>query len=331
MTSVTIVVPAYNEGSEFACALVRIADYYAMHERAGYHFRYLVVDDGSTDDTCAVASEFARWHKDVTVVRHAHNRGLGAAMRTAFAQIDSEYAIVLDADLSYTPTTGMQLLEALERQNADIALASAYVRGGSVSNVPRMRRILSREANRFLALAAAGRYSTFTCMVRAYRVSSLARLTFESDRMAAVPELLFSAIKQGMRIIEVPAALAWSDERRSGGGRLSLARAAAQTMHIVQLGLRHRPSLWLAVPGLFPGLLPLVVAVLLLMHVSAQTLAIATAVTVTVQYSSLALFAGQVGAFFARTLRRRQPVPLQKRESANDYHSTQYDGTSASV
>lgn len=331
MTSVTVVVPAYNEGAAFACALVRIADYYAMHERGGYHFRYLIVDDGSTDNTADVANKFARWHKDVTVVRHAGNRGLGAAMRTAFEHVESEYAIVLDADLSYTPTTGMQLLEALERERADIALASAYMRGGCVSNVPAARRILSREANRFLALAASGRYSTFTCMVRAYRVSALARIRFSSDRMAAVPELLLCAIKQRMRIVEVPAALTWSDERRSGGGRLSIARAAAQTLQIVQLALRHRPSLWLAVPGLFPGLLPLVVAVLLLMHVSAATLALATAVTVTVQYTSLALFAGQLGAFFARTLSRRRPAPIQKKESANDYHSSQYDGTSASV
>lgn len=326
MTSVTVIVPAYNEGVAFACSLIQIADYYAMYAQSGYEFSYLIVDDGSTDQTRTVAQTFARWRKNVTVLHHDVNRGLGAALRTAFERLESEYAIVLDADLSYTPATGMELLEALERENADVALASPYMRGGAVVNVPRTRRILSREANRFLAFAA-GRFSTFTCMVRAFRVCALERLTSASDRMAAVPELLLGAMKRHVRVVEVPATLRWSDERGGACGRLSALRATTQTAEIIGLAFRHRPSLWLAVPGLFPGLLPLVVALLLLLHVSASTLAIASAATVAVQYTSLALFAGHVGAFFARAHIRRPHHALQKRVYRNDHHTSERNGT----
>ena len=51
MTTVSVIIPAYNEGAGFACSLVRIADYYGIHERCGYQFEYVIVDDGSTDDT----------------------------------------------------------------------------------------------------------------------------------------------------------------------------------------------------------------------------------------------------------------------------------------
>lgn len=328
MTSVTVIVPAYNEGPAFACSLVRIADYYAMHLSSGYDFHYLIVDDGSTDQTHAIAQTFARWRKNVRVLRHEVNRGLGAAMRTAFEQVNTEYAIVLDADLSYTPTTGMELLEALERENADIALASAYMRGGAVLNVPVVRRVLSREANRFLAFAA-GRFSTFTCMVRAFRVSALKKLQFTSDRMPAVPELLLAAMKSHIRIVEVPATLKWSEERRGSSNRLSPVRATAQIAETVRLAFRHRPSLWLAVPGLFPGLLPLVIGLLLLMHVSASTLAIGSAITIAIQYTSLGLFAGHLGAFLARAHIYRPHQHLQKRVHTNDYHTSECSRTSS--
>lgn len=311
MTGVTVVVPAYNEGIALASNLIAIADYFALFGGAGYDFRYAIVDDGSTDETYEVAQNFARWRSNVTVLRHPHNRGLGAALRTAFHQIDTEYAIVLDADLSYAPATGMELLETLERENADIAIASAYMRGGAVQNVPFLRRIMSREANRLLSFAAKGRYATFTCMVRAYRMDALRRVPFAADRMEAVPELLLGAIRGNLKIVEVPATLRWSAERRNAAGRVRPSRLAAQTAAITRLAFRHRPALWLGVPGLIPALLPAVVATLLLLHVSAATLALVTTITIVVQYVSLAIVAGQIAPFITRTLleRRRAATP----------------------
>lgn len=309
MTSVTVVIPAYNEGDAFASGLVTLRDYFSLHSSCGYDFHYVIVDDGSTDDTYAAAQAFARWHDNVCVLQHSRNRGLGAALRTAFQRLETELAVVLDADLSYSPATGMELIEALERENADIALASPYMRGGAVLNVPPVRRILSREANRVLSLAASGRFATLTCMVRAYRVAALKQLEFSGDRMEAVAEMLLCALRRKMTVVEIPATLRWSAERRRGGNRVSVSRLAAQTWATLRLAFRHRPALWFAVPGLFPGLLPIVVAVLLVLRVSAFAFTVGTAITVIVQYTSLAVFVGQLGAFFARRLHRRHHRP----------------------
>jgi dolichol-phosphate mannosyltransferase len=306
MTTITVVIPAYNEGAAFGSGLVSIADYFAIYRGAGYDFRYLIVDDGSRDETAAAASAFARFRSNVRVLTHPVNRGLGAALRTAFDAVESEFVLVLDADLSYTPALGMELIEALERQDADLTVASAYMRGGSVVNVPWTRRVLSREANRLLSLAASGRYATFTCMVRAYRTSALRRLTFTSDGMDANAEIMLCALRNKLRVVEIPATLRWSEERRTGGGRLRVSRLASQTWSTMRLAFAHRPALWLAVPGLFPGLLPIVVAILLILRVSPTVLAEGTVITVVIQYTSLAIFAGQLSAFFARTFRTRR-------------------------
>lgn len=312
MTTVSIIVPAYNEGRELAANLVRLADYLSPYSSA-YAFEFIVVDDGSTDETPEVCEQFARFRRNVHVVHHEGNRGLGEALRTGFARATGEYTVVVDADLSYDPSIAMQLLEAIESRHADIALASAYVRGGCVANVPPVRRLLSREANRLLSLAANGKHATFTCMVRAYRTSLLRQIVFHADGMENSAEILLAAIRLRASIVEIPAELRWSEGRRAARGRF---RAMSTLRHIfatTRLAFAFRPALWLAVPGLFPGLLPLVVVILLLLHVRPTTLALATAVTVGVQYTSLAVFAGQLGSFFTRAfLRERKHAAAQR-------------------
>ena len=318
MSTVTVVVPAYNEGTAFEGSLATLADYLSIH-RAGYDFHYLIVDDGSVDETHAMAEKFARWRPNVRILRHDDNRGLGAALRTAFAAVDTDIAVVLDADLSYSPAVAMQLIEALERDGADIAIASPYAPGGRVVNVPLGRRLLSQEANRVLSLATSGRYATLTCMVRAFRTPALKQLEFRDNGMVAVAEMLLSGLRKKFRVVEVPATLKWSDDRRNSGRGIRPARVLAQGTSTFLLACRHRPSLWLAVPGLFPGLLPLVVAVLLMLRVSGGTLALGTTITIVVQYTSLALFSGQIAAFAGRKLKQKHQT------RSNGVHRNGYD------
>ena len=311
MTGVTVIVPAYNEGPALGANLVAIADRLSLYSNL-YDFHYLIIDDGSTDETPALAANFARYRRNAEVVSHDRNYGLGRAVRTGLAASHDGIAVVLDSDLSYAPDIAVALLEALEREDADVAIASAYMRGGQVVNVPFVRRLLSREANRILSLAAKGRYSTFTCMVRAYRTDFARSLDVRADGMESCAESLLAAIRKNGRIIELPARLEWSPARRASRGVPRAVPAARQTLGTLRMALRHRPALWLALPGLFPGLLPLVVAVLLLLHVTASQLAAGTAATVAVQYTSLAIFAGQLGSFFTRCFAQSRRTAAQK-------------------
>ena len=309
MTDVTVLVPVYNEGIALAGNLAATYECLQKYDRT-YNFDYIIIDDGSSDNSYAAARLFARSHENVQLVHFEKNSGLGAALRTGFERAGGQYIVTLDADLSYRPDVVITLLEALDSEGADVAMASPYMAGGSVANVPWFRKILSREANRFLSLATSGRYSTLTCMVRAYRKSALAGLRIDADGMEVSPELAFAAIRSGARVVEIPARLEWSAGRAAGSSRLNWARLGRHIAGVLQCGFRFRPTLYLAIPGLFPGLLPIVIATLLMMHASRQALAIGTAVTVAVQYVSLAIFAGQAASFFGVTFfaRRRSSV-----------------------
>lgn len=317
---VSILVPAYNEGPEIAQSLTSLRRYLSQSP-AAYDYEIIVIDDGSTDDTYEAASLMpVQDDLCVRIVRHAGNRGLGCAIRTGFAAARGSIAIVFDADLSYAPEIIPRLLEQMERNHDDLVLASPYMRGGKVLNVPFMRRVLSREANRFLSFATNGRYATLTCMVRAYRLTFFRSLNTTEERMEINPEVVFKAISSGARVSEIPAVLEWSAQRVASRGRISLKRTFKQIAKTMGYGIAYRPALLLALPGLLPGLLPLVIAIVVLLHLSLTTSAIITGTTVIIQYASFALFAGQV-AVFGRNVHRkpalsaatRRPGPYYKR------------------
>lgn len=299
----TVVVPAYNEGAELFEHLATLMDELDAGSCA-YDYEVVVVDDGSSDDTYEAADRAGRRYANLRVVRHRENRGMGCALRTGFAAARGSAIVVYDSDLSYEPAIVRELLAQLDTRGADLALASPYMRGGSVKNVPWLRRILSREANRFLSFATNGRYATVTGMVRAYRTAFVRALKTHEERMEINVELLFKAIKAGARIVEVPARLEWSPHRARSRSRPKLAPTAKQIGRTLRYGVAHRPAVLLALPGILPGVLPLVIALCAIARADLKTLGIVTAVTMIIQNASLALFAGQLGVFFRNGLRR---------------------------
>jgi len=309
--SVTIVVPAYNEGSALRTHLLEL---HAAFEsiRDFSPIDYIVVDDGSKDETYAVAREVAAQLDDVLVLKHDVNRGLGAALRTAFEHATGTYVLTVDSDLSYSTADLVRLLRAAQLEDADVALASAYMKGGRVRGVPWLRAMLSREANRFLSLATRGQYATLTCMVRVYRRDVLGKLSFDVDGMDVNAHVALQALRVGAKVVEIPATLQWPEQRKRNAGRASLRSICTLTWRTMMCGLHHRPALALSIPGLIPGLLPAVVAIMFVSRCSPQTIVIGSAITMTIQYGSLAIFGGQTLSFLHRRYVKKPPAPRQK-------------------
>ncbi|HEV2890678.1 MAG TPA: glycosyltransferase [Frankiaceae bacterium] len=97
----------------------------------------VVVDDGSSDDTSAIAEAAG-----ARVVRHERNRGKAAAMESGAAYApDEPYVLFLDADLGATASEGAKLLDVVRRGEADCAIATLPpVRGGGHGFVVRLAR-----------------------------------------------------------------------------------------------------------------------------------------------------------------------------------------------
>ncbi|MGA0878044.1 MAG: polyprenol monophosphomannose synthase [Ilumatobacteraceae bacterium] len=202
-TSITVVVPTYNEAGNILGLLERIG---AVLPAA----RIIVVDDGSPDGTADLV-ESSRVTKDegVRVLRRSGKQGLGAAYRAGFAAAladGAEICIQMDADLSHDPQYLPALVSAVTT-GADAALGSRYIPGGSIENWPRLRRFLSRWGNRFAAGMLGLAVNDATSGFRAYRRSLLEAMSFETVRAEGYGfqiEMTHRAVRGGARIIEVP-------------------------------------------------------------------------------------------------------------------------------
>jgi len=246
---VSVVVPAFNEADGLVRNLTALCDYLRTIEDR-YRWELVVVDDGSSDDTGRLADEFARAHPDVHVLHHLTNFGLGQALRFGFGHCRGDYVVTIDVDLSYAPEHIGAMLDRLRASGAKVVVASPYMKGGRISNVPWIRLQLSRWANRFLAMATSHSVSTVTGLVRAYDGPFLRSLSLKSMSMEINPEVIYKALLLNARVAEVPAHLNWELQREPGSLRRSSMRVKRQTLAVLLAGFLFRPVMFFIVPGM---------------------------------------------------------------------------------
>jgi glycosyltransferase involved in cell wall biosynthesis len=249
---ISLVLPAYNEAAVVNQNLGVLYDYMGTLAHK-YDFEIVVVNDGSRDDTSPLAKAFASSHRNVFVFDHAVNFGLGQALKFAFNQCRGDVIVVMDMDLSYTPDHIERLVDRLIGTRAKVVIASPYLEGGVVENVPPLRRWLSVYANKFLSFAAHGRVKTLTGMVRAYDAKFLRSLDFYSMGMEVNSEILYKAMVLRARVVEIPARLRWHEPPPRAPGqpvRRSSMRITRYVLTLLVSGYLYRPIMFFLAPAL---------------------------------------------------------------------------------
>ncbi|TLM73385.1 MAG: glycosyltransferase [Actinobacteria bacterium] len=178
LRTVCWVVPAYDEAASIADLVHRIAE---VSEGAGWRWRLIVVDDGSSDGTGDLARDAGAGRAEVLV--NQPNLGLGRTIRRGLrAAAESlgpgDVIVTLDADLTQDPVYASALLALLD-EGADVAIASRYRRGSSVEGLSVFRHVLSFGAGALMTLLRPIRgVRDYSCGFRAYR-AEVVRDAFE--------------------------------------------------------------------------------------------------------------------------------------------------------
>ncbi|HEV2094711.1 MAG TPA: glycosyltransferase family 2 protein [Rubrobacter sp.] len=192
---IAVVVPAKDEEATIGALLDGISNVAVP----GHEIHPIVVDDGSTDATAAIALG-----RGAAVVAHPENRGLGAAVRTGLrAAVAAGAAAVayLDADLEYAPEDIPKLLEPVLSGRADYVLGSRF-RGG-VRGMRLYRRVGNYAFTALLVLLTRARITDGQTGMRAFSREAADRAEIVHDYNYA-QVLTLDLLRKGFRLEEVP-------------------------------------------------------------------------------------------------------------------------------
>jgi glycosyltransferase involved in cell wall biosynthesis len=203
-SSITVVVCAYDEADNVVPVLEETIDYL---RRAAEDFEVLVVDDGSRDDTAARAETFAAAEPSVRVIRHGHNRGIGAALKTGYAQARCEWVTFLPADGQIDPAELDLFRDAASR--ADL-VTSRYARRDDDA-----WRLFLSKGLRVLVRTIGGRTAP-SQGIYVVRREVLERILLRSESFFLNLELALRAAKMGLRVETVTM---HARARRSGASK----------------------------------------------------------------------------------------------------------------
>ncbi|HVS37549.1 MAG TPA: glycosyltransferase family 2 protein [Gemmataceae bacterium] len=191
----TVLIPVYNEERTVETLLRRVADGPYPDKEV------IVIDDGSTDATprllAALAGELG-FH----VLRHARNRGKGAAVRTGLHHARGEVTIIQDADLEYDPADYPRLVEPIRRGEAQAVYGSRYL--DPARRLPWTRfRLGVVFFNGLVRLLYGRRLTDEATCYKAARTSLWRALNLRAERFDLCPEMTAKLCRQGVRIVEV--------------------------------------------------------------------------------------------------------------------------------
>jgi len=206
----SIVIPAYNEERRLPKTLDCVVAY--LQARA-HRWEIIVVDDGSSDATAAVATASQQRYAGIRLVSNGGNRGKGYSVRHGMLEARGEMALFTDADLSTPIQEADTLLAALRDQDYDVAIGSRAVRGSRIEiHQSAIREQAGIFFNRLVRWIMGLEFSDTQCGFKAFR-RERARVIFEQQRIERFgfdPEILFLARRHGLRIAEVP--VRWSHD-----------------------------------------------------------------------------------------------------------------------
>jgi glycosyltransferase involved in cell wall biosynthesis len=189
-SGVWIVIAAYDEGDVIADVVrTLVKDKYEV----------VVVDDGSRDATGARARAAG-----ATALRHAVNRGQGAALQTGLRyalQHGARILVTFDADGQHSAEDIPRLVAPIREGRVDVVLGSRFLE--HAAGVPRARRALLRLAVVFTGVMSGIRLTDAHNGIRALSRRAAEQLDLQLDRMAHASEIIDQLVGTGLPLVEV--------------------------------------------------------------------------------------------------------------------------------
>jgi glycosyltransferase involved in cell wall biosynthesis len=199
MTTASIIIPCYNEGSTLSVCIDRIQKIADKN----LSIEIIIVDDGSSDGSKEIAENLSRSHKNIEALFHDNNQGKGAALRTGFKKAAGEIVAVQDADLEYDPEDLKKLITLIREDKADVVIGSRFLTGGE----HRVLYFWHSLGNRFLTFMSNMltdlNLSDMESCYKVFRKDIIQGIEIQENRFGFEPEIIAKISKKRPRVYEM--------------------------------------------------------------------------------------------------------------------------------
>jgi glycosyltransferase involved in cell wall biosynthesis len=191
--NLSIVIPVYNEEESIRLLIPKLKD---VLEDIPQTYEVLFVDDGSSDRTKDILTEFADQDSTIKLIALRRNFGQTAAMSAGFDAAEGEIIIPMDGDLQNDPHDIPRLLEKIE-EGYDVVSGWRKDRHDKFFS----RRLPSHLANKLISLTTNVHLHDYGCTLKAYRREVLAGVQLYGEMHRFIPAL---ASWMGVKVTEIP-------------------------------------------------------------------------------------------------------------------------------
>ena len=217
ITSVSVVLPAYNEAANIEKAVFVTAETLFKITDC---FEIIIAEDGSTDGTDRIASNLSKQYAYVVHLHSDKRQGRGKALNRAFKAASGEVLCYIDVDLATDMKYLEKLVRAVSMDGYDFATGSRMMRESDAKR-PFKREFASRGYNFLVRFFLRSKLYDHQCGFKAFRREALFELLNEikNDHWFWDTELLVRAQHKGYRVMEFP--VYW---RHGGSSKVNLVK-----------------------------------------------------------------------------------------------------------
>ena len=234
MTSLSVVIPAYNEAGSVGATVRSVAE---ALRREGVDYEVIVVDDASADATADAVVAAAAGDERIRCVRSHNPRGFGYAVRSGLDVFAKDAVAIVMADGSDSPDDLIAYWRLL-CDGWDCAFGSRFMPGSRVTDYPRLKLTINRVVNAGIRALFGHGYNDTTNAFKAYRREVIDTVQpLVSPHFNLTVELPLKAVVRGHTFAVVP--ISWTN-RAAGESKLALNEMGSRYLFIVLLAFLEK-------------------------------------------------------------------------------------------
>jgi len=195
LSTLTVLVPFYNEENTILKSIEKLDSLTFINE-------VILLNDGSTDDSLDLVNKFIKNKRKYKILSYKENKGKGAVLNESREHIISDYVVIHDADLEYSPKDLIEMFKFVDGSN--LVLGSRFIGNKQRSNTYLRTYIANKTISLFFSLINLKRITDVATCYKLMPTSFFKQNNFKEKGFSIEIEIISKFLKNNKNIVEVP-------------------------------------------------------------------------------------------------------------------------------